>query len=75
VSRRKRKSIIKAARSELAKDNNLLAELVVAEKLGYTLNELREKMCADELSLWMMFYDLRQEQELKQLEEAKRKRR
>ena len=48
----------------------MIAELVVAEKLGYTLGELRQRMCPEELSLWMMFYDLRQEQEKKQMEQA-----
>ena len=75
MNRRKRRSIIKAAKNELGKDNALIAELVVAEKLGYTLGELRQRMCPEELSLWMMFYDLRQEQEKKQMEQAKRRRR
>jgi hypothetical protein len=74
--RRKKKSwIIKAAKRELEKDNQLIAELVVAEKLGKTLVELREQMTADELLLWCMFYEIRSDQEKKQLEDAKRRRR
>lgn len=74
--RRKKKSwITKAAKKELEKDNQLIAELVVAEKLGKTLVELREQMTADELLLWCMFYEIRSDQEKKQLEDAKRRRR
>ena len=61
--------------AELAKDNQLLAELVVAEKLGYTLNELRERIVPEELQLWLLFYELRADEEKKQLEQAKRRRR
>jgi len=53
----------------------LIAELVVAEKLGQTLNELREKMTPEELSLWLLFYEIRSDQEKKQLEQAKKRRR
>lgn len=49
--------------------------MVVAEKLGYTLNELQEKMTPEELYLWSMFYDLRQEEERKAMDKAKRGRR
>jgi len=52
-----------------------LAELVVAERLGQTLNELREKITPEELSLWMLFYEIRSDQEKKAMEHAKRKRR
>ena len=60
---------------ELKKDNQLLAELVVAEKLGYTLNELRERIVPEELHLWLLFYELRADEEKKVMEQAKRRRR
>ena len=47
----------------------------MAEKLGKTLVELREQMTADELMLWLLFYEIRGDEERKQLEQAKRKRR
>ena len=46
-----------------------MAEMVVAEKLGKTLSELREGMTVEELWLWHAFYTLRQQEE----EEAHRK--
>jgi hypothetical protein len=62
-------------KTELSRDGQLLAELVVAEKLGYTLNELRERIVPEELQLWLLFYELRADEEKKQLEQAKRRRR
>lgn len=53
----------------------MIAELVVAEKLGKTLVELREQITEDELMLWIMFYEIRADQEKKQLEQAKKRRR
>jgi hypothetical protein len=46
---------------------------VVAEKLGQTLNELREKMTPEELSMWLLFYEIRGEEEKKAMEKAKAK--
>ena len=52
-----------------------MVELVVAEKLGKTLNELREQITPEELSLWLLFYELRSDEEKKQLDQVKRRRR
>lgn len=73
--RRQRTSTTKAAKKELEKDNDLLAELVIAEKLGKTLNELRENVSAEEINLWLLFYDIRAEEEKRQRDMAKRRRR
>lgn len=59
----------------LKKDSQLLAELVVADKLGITLRDLRERIVPEELQLWMLFYELRAEEEKKAMKEAKRRRR
>ena len=48
---------------------------MVAEKLGQTLNELREKITPEELSMWLLFYEIRQDEEKKSMEKAKRRRR
>ena len=48
--------------------------MVVAEKLGMTLSELGERMTEEELVLWSVFYDLRQEEEKAVLDKAKRRR-
>lgn len=45
--------------------------MVVAEKLGYTLTELQEKMTPEELYLWSMFYELRSDEEKKAINKAK----
>lgn len=52
-----------------------MAELVVAERLSKTLNELREQVTPEELSLWLMFYEIRREEEQKAMDKAKRQRR
>ena len=47
----------------------------MAEKLGKSLNELREQITPEELSLWLAFYDLRQQEEKKAMDKAKARRR
>jgi len=48
--------------------------LIVAEKLGYTLAELQERITVEELELWSVFYDLRQEEEKRSMDRAMRRR-
>ena len=60
---------------QLTKDPSLLSELFVAEKLSKTLVELREAMTEEELALWLMFYEIRADEEEKAMNEAKRRRR
>jgi len=48
--------------------------LIVAEKLGYTLAELQERVTIEELQLWSVFYDLRRDEEKAAVEKAKRRR-
>lgn len=43
----------------------------MAEKLGKTLTELREQMTPEELSLWLMFYEIRADEERKAMDKAK----
>lgn len=47
--------------------------MIVAEKLGYTLTELRERMVPEELWLWSSFYELRNQQEEQAMRKAKRR--
>jgi len=49
--------------------------MIICEKLGYTLSELRERMTLEELILWSTFYELRSDEEKAAMEKAKRKRR
>ena len=51
-----------------------MLQMVVAEKLGYTLQELMERITLEELQLWSAFYEIRQEQEQKSIEKARRRR-
>ena len=60
---------------ELRRDGQLVQEMIVAEKLGYTLSDLRERMTLEELYLWSAFYQLRNEEETKAMNKAKRGRR
>ena len=48
--------------------------MVVAEKLGYTLSELAERITVEELLLWSAFYALRSDQEKAAYEKAQRRR-
>jgi hypothetical protein len=49
--------------------------MFVAEKLGQTLSGFREQATPEELSLWLLFFELRSDEEKKALEQARRKRR
>jgi hypothetical protein len=51
-----------------------MLQLVIAEKLGKTLSELRETMTPQEMILWHAFYTERADQEREALERAKRRR-
>jgi hypothetical protein len=46
----------------------------VAEKLGYTLQELQERITVEELYLWSAFYELRSQEEKAAMEKARRRR-
>jgi hypothetical protein len=48
--------------------------MVVAEKLGYTLSELLERVTLEELALWEAFYAIRREGEQKAMDQARRRR-
>ena len=52
-----------------------MAELVVAEKLGLTLTQLREGMTHEELWLWHAYFNLQHQQQEEALKKAKRGRR
>ncbi len=52
-----------------------MVELVVAEKLHKTLNELREQMAPEELWLWMAYYGVKHDEEMAAIDKAKRGRR
>ena len=52
-----------------------MAELVVAEKLGKTLTELREGMTYEELWLWHTYFNLQSEQQQEAMKKAQRGRR
>ena len=60
---------------QLKNDGLLLQEMIVAEKLGYCLNDLRERVTEEELYLWAAFYELRAEEEKRVMDRAKRGRR
>ena len=52
-----------------------MVEMVVAEKLHKTLNELREQATEEELWLWMAFFGIRNDEEKAAMNKAKQKRR
>ena len=75
MTRRTKNSTSKVLTKELKEENNLLAELVVAEKLSLTLSELRERMTPEELWLWHAFFNLQNQQQEEAMKKAKRGRR
>ena len=46
--------------------------MVIAEKLGKTLTELRQTMTLEEVYLWQAFYQFRAEEEEKAMEKARK---
>ena len=52
-----------------------MVEMVVAEKLHKTLNELREQATEEELWLWMAYFGIKNDEERKAMDKAKQKRR
>jgi len=49
--------------------------MIVAEKLGFTLSELGQRMTPEELWLWSAFYELREQEEKAAQEKALKRRR
>ena len=49
-----------------------MIQFVVAEKLGYTVQELQERMTFEELQMWSVFYQLRSDHEQAAMNKAKR---
>ena len=49
-----------------------MIQFVVAEKLGYTVQELQERMTFEELQMWSVFYQLRSDYEQAAMDKAKR---
>ena len=60
-------------KEQLSKDNQLLAELVIAKELHMTLVQLREAMTPEELWLWHAFMTLQQEHQEQAMKRAKRR--
>ena len=60
---------------QLAKENQLLAELHVAKELKMTLGQLREQMTYQEVWLWCAYFGLMNDQQEEALKKAQRRRR
>ena len=58
--------------SPVVENSYLFLQFFVAEKLGMTLADLRQKMSVKELYGWNAYFDLKGEQEEKAYEDAKR---
>ena len=52
-----------------------MVELAVAERLHKTLGELREQATEEELWLWMAYFGIKNDEEKKALDRAKKSRR
>ena len=52
-----------------------MAELAVAERLSKTLTELREQITAEELMVWMLYFDVKNDQEQEAIKKASKRRR
>ena len=65
----------KALEKQLEADGLLILQFQVAEKLGMTIAELRERMTPIELMGWQAFFNLRSRYEREAQEKARRQRR
>ncbi len=59
---------------QLRKENELIAELVVAKELGLTLGQLRREMNYEEVHLWLVFFELQNQEREKTMNKAGRHR-
>ncbi len=59
---------------QLRKENGLIAELVVAKELGLTLGQLRREMNYEEVHLWLVFFELQNQEREKTMNKAGRHR-
>ena len=50
-----------------------MAELVVANELKMSLARLKQEMTPEELWLWLAFYELRNDEQEKQLKKARKR--
>jgi|TARA_B100000282_G_scaffold235428_1_gene177896 hypothetical protein len=57
---------------KLNKDNFVYLQFFIAEKLGYTHREIREKMSTQELYAWNAYFQIKSEREEEAYEKAKR---
>ena len=67
--------ILKVIKSQLKKENQLLAELHVAKELGMSLSRLREEMTYQEVWLWCAYFGLMNDQQEEAMKKAQRGRR
>ena len=51
-----------------------MLQMVVAEKLGYTLQELMERVTIEELQLWSAYLELKHDKEQEAIKRASRRR-
>ena len=49
--------------------------MILAEKLGMTLGELRQRMTISEMMLWGAFYELQSDQQAESMKQANKQRR
>ena len=59
-------------KAELSKNNFLYLQFFIAETLGITLLELKNRMSMEELLSWNAYFELKNEREEKAYEDAKR---
>ena len=67
--------ISKVIKSQLKKEQNLLAELHVAKELGMTLGQLRREMTYQELWVWIAYFGLLNDQQEEAMKKATTRRR
>jgi len=65
---------LKALEDQLKKDGYVRIQFFIAEKLGYTLSELRQKMTDTELMGWYVYFKIQADEEQAAYEKAKRRR-
>ena len=56
----------------MKEDNFVYLQFFIAEQLGYTHKEIREKMSVQELYAWNAYFEIKSEREEEAYEKAKR---
>ncbi len=65
--------IYKVIKKQVRADTETMAQLGVAKEFGMTLGQLRREMTREELQLWLIYFDVRNDMQSEAMEKARRR--